>query len=105
MSQPVMVYVTTSGQDEAARIGRVLVEERLAACVNILPPIRSFYNWDGELQDDSEVAFIAKTTQRLVDDLVKRVRELHCYTVPAIVALPIIAGNKDYLDWVESECR
>lgn len=101
----VLMYVTTSGEDEAARIARALVEERLVACANILPPVRSFYRWEGKVQDDREVVFVAKTTRALVSDVIRRVQEMHSYDVPAILALPILEGNADYLQWVGDECR
>src|SRR5690606_8194408 len=101
----VLMYVTTSGEEEAARIARTLVEERLVACANILPPVRSFYWWEGELQDDREVVFVAKTTAGLVPRDIQRVKELHSYQVPAILALPILEGNAVFLQWVRQECR
>lgn len=100
-----MIYITTPDNDEAVRIARTLVEERLVACANVLAPIRSFYWWEGQVQDDGEVPLVAKTTRRLVDDVIRRVQELHSYSVPAILALPIITGNQSYLDWVDQECR
>jgi len=101
----VMIYVTTSGDDEAARIARTLVEERFVACANILPPVRSFYRWEGQIQDDREVVFVAKTTRERVPEVIRRVRELHSYEVPAILALPILDGDAAYLQWVGDECR
>lgn len=100
----VLMYVTTSGEEEAVRIARTLVEERLVACANVLAPVRSFYRWEGRIQDDREVVFLAKTTRARVPDVIRRVRELHSYSVPAILALPILEGNADYLAWVEAEC-
>lgn len=103
-SRHVLVYVTASGEPEARRIARTLVEERLVACANVIPAVRSYYWWQGELQEDSEAAFVAKTTADRVDAVVRRVKELHSYTVPAVLALPILAGNPEYLDWVDREC-
>lgn len=100
----VLVYVTTAGEEEARRIARALVEERLAACANVIPAVRSYYWWQGALQEDDEAAFVAKTRADLVDAVIRRVRELHGYTVPAILALPILAGNPDYLAWLDREC-
>lgn len=100
----VLIYVTTANEEEARRIARTLVEERLVACANVFPPVRSFYWWEGEIQDDQEVVFVAKTERSLVDKVVARVKELHSYSVPAILALPIEAGNQDYLNWVTAEC-
>ncbi len=98
-----MVYMTAADEDEAARIGRALVEARLAACVNIIPGMRSFYRWQGEVRDDREVVMIAKSRRTLVDALVARVKELHGYECPCVVALPIEGGNRDFLDWIAAE--
>ncbi len=98
-----MVYMTAADEDEAGRIGRALVAERLAACVNVIPGMRSFYRWQDEVHDDREVVVIAKTREALVDALVARVKELHSYDCPCVVALPIGAGNSDFLDWIEAE--
>ena len=100
-----LVYMTAGSRDEAERIGRTLVEERLAACVNILGPMTSIYRWEGDIASDDETAFIAKTTEALVDDLVERVCQLHSYSCPCVVAIPIESGNADFLNWIESETK
>ena len=100
-----MVYMTAANEAEAAKLARGLVEARLAACANILGPIRSFYWWDGKVQDEGEIALIAKTRAELVDALTAKVKELHSYSVPCVVALPIAAGNADFLDWIGQETR
>ena len=100
-----MIYVTAESKDEALRIGRSLVEARLAACANILPPMTSVYRWEGAVQEDSEVALILKTRQELVESLTERIKELHSYDCPCVVALPIIGGNPDFLQWIDSETR
>ncbi len=97
------LYLTAANKAEAEKISRTLVAERLAACANVLGPIRSFYWWQGNVQDDAEVAFLLKTRTDLVDRVVARVKQLHSYTVPCVVAWPIEAGNLDYLAWVEKE--
>ena len=97
------IYLTAANQAEAEKISRTLVEERLAACANVLGPIRSFYWWQGKVQDDAEVAFLLKTRTDLIDCVVARVKQLHSYTVPCVVTWPIEAGNPDYLAWVEKE--
>lgn len=104
MSQ-VMVYMTAASAAEAERIARALVERRLAACANVLGPIRSFYWWDGKVQDEAEVALIAKTRAELVPELTAAVRELHSYSVPCVAALPVADGNPDFLAWIEAETR
>lgn len=97
------VYVTASDGDEARRIGRALVEARLAACANVLGEITSIYWWEGEVQEGGEIALIAKTRTELVPALTEKVKALHSYSCPCVVAWPLTAGNKSFLDWVLSE--
>lgn len=99
----VMVYMTAQNTREAETIGKTLVEKRLAACINILGPIRSIYRWEGKVQKGREVAFLAKTTDGKVNKLIQQVRKMHSYTCPCIVALPISKGNAGFLKWIESE--
>ena len=103
MSEFVWVYITTKDAAEAKTIGTHLVEERLAACANILPAIESIYEWKGELVHDHEAALVVKTSQELLDSLVARVKQLHSYECPCIVALPIIGGSDDFLNWVREQ--
>ena len=98
-----LVYITAAGEDEARKLGRALIEARLAAGVNIIPHVRSLYRWRGEVHDEREAAVIAKTRDSLVEALIAKVKELHSYECPCVVALPIVAGNPDYLDWIEAE--
>ncbi len=98
-----LVYITTSSADEARKVAREIVGGRLAACVNILGPIESMYWWKGNLQEDKEVALVAKTTAALVPRLVERVKAVHSYEVPCVVALPLSEGNPDFLRWIEQE--
>jgi len=100
---PTLIYVTASAPDEAARIGRVLVESRLAACASVFPAMTSIYRWQGEVREDSEVALVVKTRHGLIDDVVAKVNELHSYDCPCVVALPITAGNPEFLDWIVAE--
>lgn len=97
----VVVLVTGPSADEAERIGRALVEERLAACANLIPSISSAYWWKGKIEEATEALLILKTRQDLVERLVTRVRALHSYTVPEVIALPILGGNPDYLRWID----
>lgn len=105
MAAMVCVYMTAKDSREAAKIGRALVERRLAACVNILGPIRSIYRWDGKICDGREVAFIAKTRKPLLPKLTAAVKELHSYDTPCIVALPIAGGNNDFLKWLATSTK
>ncbi len=97
----IVVLITTSDEDEAVRIARALVEARLAGCVNIIKDIRSIYSWQGKIEDEKEVLMVAKTRESLLDPLMEKVKELHSYTVPEIIALPIIQGSEDYLKWLK----
>jgi len=97
----IVVFITASNEDEASKIARALVEEKLAGCVNIVKDIRSIYSWQGKIEDEPEVLMIAKTQKALFDSLAEKVKALHSYTVPEIIALPIIEGSEDYLKWLE----
>lgn len=97
----IIVFITASSEDEAAKIARALVEARLAGCVNMLKGIRSIYTWQGKVEDESEVLMIAKTRRDLFEALLKKVKELHSYSVPEIIALPIVEGSADYLNWLK----
>jgi len=99
------VSITTTSSEEAERIAEALVQERLAACVNIVPAITSIYRWQGEVHRDSEVLLIAKSRPGLFDPLVARVKELHSYEIPEIIALPITAGSKAYLKWIDESVQ
>jgi periplasmic divalent cation tolerance protein len=96
-----VVFVTASSADEAARIGRTLVDERLAACANVVPGIASTYWWQGRVEEVGETLLILKTRQDLIGRLTDRVKTLHSYTVPEVIAVPILGGNPDYLRWID----
>ena len=100
-----LVYITTSGEEESKKIGRVVVEERLAGCVNIISTIESLYWWKGEIEEDNESILIAKTRVSNIENIIKRVKEIHSYENPAILAIPIIEGSKEYLDYLDGEIR
>ncbi len=99
----IVVLITAPSSDEAVKIAKALVEERLAACANIIRDIRSVFRWEGKIEDDSEVLIVLKTREALFEDLEKRVRELHSYSVPEVIALPIVKGSEAYLNWLEEE--
>jgi periplasmic divalent cation tolerance protein len=103
--EALVVLVTAGNRDEAARIAKALVEDRLAACVNIVPSIRSIYTWQGEVCDDEELLLIIKTRKGVMDGLKVRVRELHSYEVPEVIAFSICDGSIDYLAWIEESTR
>ena len=98
--EEIVVLVTAPKEEEAAGIARALVEAKLAACVNIINNVRSIYSWQGNVEDDSELLMIIKTRKSLFDELSAKVRELHSYDVPEIIALPITAGSEEYLKWL-----
>jgi periplasmic divalent cation tolerance protein len=98
-------YVTAASRDEALTIGRTVVEERLAACANVLDGMTSIYWWQGALEQAGEAVLILKTRTELVERLTVRIGELHSYECPCVVALPVAAGNPDYLDWIAAETR
>jgi periplasmic divalent cation tolerance protein len=95
-----VVLVTAASEEQAVSIARALIGERLAACVNIVGPIRSIYRWRGEVQDDREQLMIIKTRSSLVSKIERRVRQLHSYEVPEVIAVPIAGGSKPYLEWL-----
>jgi periplasmic divalent cation tolerance protein len=99
----ITVFITAPNEEEAAKISRTLVGERLAACVNIIRSVRSIYRWQGRVEDEQEVLMIAKTKRDLFKRLQERVKELHSYKVPEIIGLPVIEGSKEYLDWLGQE--
>lgn len=98
-----MIYITASAPEEARRIARFLVDERLAACANVLGPIESIYRWEGKVEEAQEIALIAKTSEPRVEALIARVKELHSYDCPCVVALPIESGYPPFLEWISEE--
>ncbi len=98
-----LVYITAGTAEEARRIGVALVEERLAACANVIDGMRSIYRWEGRMQNDEEAVLIAKTSEDLLDALTERVKALHSYEIPCVVGIPIVGGNADFLDWIGAE--
>jgi len=98
-----VVFITVGSQEEARRVATALLEGRKAVCVNIVPKIESYFWWQGKLDTDQEILLIVKTRASLVDDLIDLVKSVHSYDVPEVIALPIIGGNQDYLDWLNKE--
>lgn len=101
----VAAYITARNVKEARKIGSVLLEERLAGCINIIPEIESMYWWKGKMEQHNESLLIAKTRRSLVKKLIKKVREIHSYAVPCVNALPIAEGNTDWLKWLDKETK
>lgn len=103
--QTYLVYMTAGSRDEALTIGRTLVAERLAACTNVFPEVTSIYRWQNKIQEDAECVFFAKTTAECLDELIARVKSLHSYDCPCIVALPLSTGYEEFLQWVADETQ
>ena len=100
-----VIFITTANKKEAGRIAQHLIKNRLAACVNIVDNIKSIFWWKGKIEKPKEVLLIIKTKKRLIDKLIKKVKSLHSYEVPEIIALPVIKGYKPYLDWLDESVR
>ncbi|GAA1342621.1 divalent-cation tolerance protein CutA [Saccharothrix algeriensis] len=101
----VVVITTTDSEEAAAALARSVVEARLAACVQIGPPVRSVYRWDGALREDREWQLWIKTAYDRLDELTGFVRAAHSYDTPEVLALPVLGGDPDYLAWVTAETR
>ena len=105
MQRFVMGYITTPNQKEAKKLGGLILKERLAGCVNIVPEIKSMYWWNGKIENQNEVVLIVKTRQLLAKKLIDFVKKHHEYNVPCINILPIIDGNPDYFRWLDKETK
>lgn len=99
----VVLFITTGTEQEARTIANLLVNQRKAACANIVSQVHSVFRWKGETQSDRESLLIVKTRASLLDEVVRLVRNAHSYEVPEIVALPVVGGNEDYLQWLDGE--
>lgn len=100
---PKLIYCTTSGITEARSIATQLLEEKLVACVNIIPSVESIYRWKGKIETDREASLFIKTVDEKVKDTIKRINELHSYDVPEIIAFDLIDGLPDYFDFLRKE--
>ncbi len=105
MEKLIIVYITASNKREAKKIGKKLVEARLAACANVFDGVSSLYWWEDKIQNDAEAAVILKTRESLFEELSATVKEIHSYSCPCVVAMPITNASKDYADWVIKETR
>ncbi len=104
MSEDIVVVFVTAPRGRGREIARRLLEERLAACVNIVP-VESMYWWEGRIEEDKEDLLIIKTRAGVLDKLIERVKSIHPYQVPEVIALPIVKGLREYVDWVLREVR
>jgi periplasmic divalent cation tolerance protein len=101
----VAIYFTTRDIYEARKIAKILVKEKLAACVNIIPKIESVFSWEGKIEEDSECVIIAKTTEKNSEEAVQKVKQIHSYDVPDIMVIPVVGGLNEYLTYVEEETK
>ncbi len=95
--------MTAANEEEATKLAKTLVSERLAACANVYPRLKSFYWWEGKLETDEEASLILKTRGGLMERLVSRLKELHSYSCPCILALPVEEGNPEFMRWILEE--
>jgi periplasmic divalent cation tolerance protein len=101
MTDKIVVLCTCAGEDEADRIARGLVEARAAACVNIVPGVRSVYRWQGAVESAAECLLVIKSSRERFDELRAAIEKLHSYELPEVVALPVVDGAPDYLNWID----
>jgi len=101
----IVLFITTATTNEAQRISKVLLEQRKVACVNIVPKVSSLFWWENKLDLAHESLLIVKTKASLLNEVVRLVREIHSYDIPEIIALPIVGGNQDYLEWIGKEVK
>ena len=102
MSDELVVLVTVPDGKDASRIGEALVSEKLAACVNVVPGIESIYRWEGAVTRDAEWLLIIKTTEKRFDEMERRVKELHVYDTPEVIAVKVSGGSEEYLEWLRA---
>jgi len=103
--KPLLVYITAPDEKDAEMIGATLIKKKLASCVMTLPGMHSQYIWKGKFQHDKEVLMIVKTFDTKYKQLEKTVKKLHCYETPCIIAVPVIRGSKEYLQWSKKQCK
>lgn len=103
MTDKIVVFSTCDSEEQAGRIARELVEQKLAACVNILPGARSVYRWKGQMEDSAEWLLIIKSRRDLMDKLRAAIGKIHTYEVPELLAVPVVDGSENYLAWLDRE--
>ncbi len=105
MTDKIILLSTCGNAEEAERLARALVEARLAACVNVLGGVRSFYRWKGAVEDASECLLVIKTSRALFDEVRAALEKAHSYELPEVLALPVVAGSPNYLGWLDGELK
>ena len=103
MTDKVVAYTTCDDPEEAEKLARRLIDQRLAACVSVVPAVKSYYRWKGEVESDDEILLIIKTSRDLVDALRQQLEEHHSYDLPELIVMPIVDGSPNYLAWLETE--
>ena len=103
MTDKIVVFSTASSAEEAEKISHGLVNDHLAACVNVVPGIRSFYRWQGKIEDSEEFLLVIKSSRERFDALRESLEKLHSYEVPEVIAMPVVDGAKNYLNWMDGE--
>jgi periplasmic divalent cation tolerance protein len=101
MTDKIVILSTCSGEDEGARLARMLVEERLAACVSVVPGMRSYYRWQGAIETAGECLLIVKTSRALFDEVRAALEKAHSYEIPEAIALPLVEGAPNYMNWLQ----
>lgn len=101
----IVVLITIPSGNQAEKLANFLLSKKLAACINIVPKVESFFWWQAKIDKAKESLLVIKTKKQLFNKLVKAVKSKHPYSVPEIIALPIVSGNKDYLDWIDDSCK
>ncbi|MEM3659654.1 MAG: divalent-cation tolerance protein CutA [Thermoproteota archaeon] len=105
MSRYIQVLTTTGGREEAVKIARILLDRRLAGCVQVLGPVSSLYWWKGKIEEAEEWLCVIKSREDLYEELEKTIRENHSYEVPEIITMPIVSGSRSYLEWMSMELK
>lgn len=105
MTDAIVIFTTCASEEEALKIAHALVEECLAGCVSIASPVHSVYRWEGKICDEKEWVLIIKTGRERFEELERKIKSLHSYSVPEIICLPIVGGSLDYLEWLEETTR
>jgi periplasmic divalent cation tolerance protein len=105
MEEYIQVFTTTEKKEDAEKIAKAIVEKRLAGCIQIVGPITSTYWWKGDVETAEEWLLFIKSRKNLYDELERAIKEIHPYETPEIIAMPIVVGSKDYLEWLENELK
>jgi periplasmic divalent cation tolerance protein len=103
MPEEIIIFITAGNKTEANQIAKVLIQEKLAACVNMIDPVESVFKWQNKMSQEKEILMMVKSINRNMDKIITMVKQNHSYDVPEIIAMPIISGSKEYLSWLREE--